>query len=172
MAKRFGATVGLAALVALVASGCGGGGGSGSGDGGPADSSVLPRVVHAEAPSTHYVDVTFAAAAGAKAERPETYVITAPDGARLRVDEVHLNADRTGATLVTDTQQAVLYTLAVVSAPSAAGGAAAGTPTPLEVSFMGSSIAEAQLKSASAVDNTHVVLVFSKAADAATGIPP
>jgi len=152
MAKRFVATVCLGVLVALVASGCGGGSGSGGDGSTPAGGAALPRVVHAEAPSAHYVDVTFAAAAGTTAERPENYRITAPDGARLSVHEAHLSADRTVATLVTDTQHAVEYTLAVVSA--AAGAAAVATPQ--EVAFMGSNIAEGRLKSASAVDNTHV----------------
>jgi len=147
----------LVGCIGALTAGCGGGG-SGSSSAAPStnDGATIPRVLDATAPSIHYVEVTFADPAGSAAERPQTYVITDPDGTRLAVSDVQLDAMRAVATLVTAAQQPVRYTLALVGAAPPAVGA----PTPLEVAFMGSSIAEGQLKSGSAVDNTHVVLVF------------
>ena len=83
-----------------------------------------------------------------RSEAPSNYSVTAPDGSPLPVHRVLMSADRRTATLVTDSQEDVTYTLFVQS-PQAV------------INFPGTSVGEVFLQSATAVSNTQVILVFS-----------
>jgi len=134
--------------VAIAASGCGGGGGSGSGSQAPA-----PNLAGALAPSTHYVEVSFAGAPDAEAARSDRYSITSADGAALPVRTAQRSEDG-GVLLTTDAQQPVTYRLAM----RALSGSAIST-----VDFPGSTGSEPGLLTAIALSNTEVLLTFSDA---------
>ena len=90
----------------------------------PAGSST--QLQRATALSNHYVEVQFAAPAGAAAAQGDTYSITGPDGNPLAIQAVQMSNDRSMAVLTTDAQDTVTYTLTMLDA----GREAALLPAP------------------------------------------
>ena len=124
-----------------------------------------------EAPSLHYVEVSFDGPIGSVGDDPASYVITDSEARRLRVFRVEVSADRQEAVLTTDGQLPTEYRLwqlgaDVPQAPAGDGAAAALDENYL--GFHGSSTNEPRIRSAVALDNTTVLLTFDDRMDPTT----
>ena len=124
-----------------------------------------------EAPSLHYVEVSFDGPIGSQGDDPASYVITDSEARRLRVFRVEVSADRREAVLTTDGQLPTEYRLwqlgaDVPQAPAGDGAAAALDENYL--GFQGSSTNEPRIRSAVALDNTTVLLTFDDRMDPTT----
>lgn len=138
--------LGLAFAVAgLMVGGCGADNGAGRG---------LPSAQQARALSNHYVEVVVSDATAESAESAAIYRITDASGAALTVHQ----ARRAGANrvvLMTDSQRAVNYDLAIADASTTAASAGQAV-----VAFSGSVSGEPRLINAVALNNTTVLLTF------------
>ncbi len=117
----------------------------------------VPAFVDATALSKHYIGVTFSKPMGEEAERPEAYLITAPDSSRLRVHAARLSPDRTQVLLTTDAQQDVEeYTLTLD------GIALLDTTT---ATIVPSNVPEPELDTAISLGTNTVLLTMSERMD-------
>jgi hypothetical protein len=132
-------------LSATLVSACGGGGESG---GGGSDSKG-PGLLRADAPSNHYVVVTFDETADGDALSVENYEISGPTSS-LPVLAASMEEKGDEVTLATGAQQPVQYSLTYRSATSAAQSA----------TFDGSITNEPFLATAIALSETSLLLTF------------
>lgn len=106
-------------------------------------------VAHARAISKKHVAIQFNQPADANVDLPEDFAIKGNHGQKLRVKAVDLSADRTMAVLTTGNQQHVKYRVSLADSTAS-------------VKFNGSTSDDGVLVNAAALDNTTVVLRFSK----------
>ena len=114
--------------------------------------STLPdlfAVSQARALSKKHVEIQFSQPAGTDIDLPEDFAITGRSGQTLRVKGVDVSADRTSAVLTTGNQQSRRYHVGLAASASSAR-------------FAGSTLEVGVLVNAAALDNTTVVLRFSK----------
>ena len=125
-------------------------------DAGKADKKAkgTPQLLSAQAPSTHYVNLTFSAPVGSAGSETSSYVIRDGSGALLPVTAADVGGGGTLVTLTTAAQQATDYQLLLAMD---LGIGSAG--------FTGSIEGEPYLDSAIALGDTSIQLTFSERLD-------
>jgi len=115
---------------------------------------AAPQLLSAQAPSTHYVNLSFSAPVGSAGSEASSYVIRDKSGALLPVTAAAVGGDGTLVTLTTAAQQATEYELLLAMN---LGIGSAG--------FTGSLEGEPFLESALALSDTSLQLTFSERLD-------
>lgn len=150
--------------VALVLRGCGNVPTTGRG---------LPALVGAKALSNHYVEVTFAEAAGQEAQLAETYSITGAGGTVLPVKAAGISDDASSVILTTGAQEEVEYQLSISEAGDLVQGESAPSmPRGGTAIFTGSVTGEPYLASAISLGPTRVLLTFSEPMAGSVNVVP
>lgn len=121
----------------------------------PSAQAPFPSVQSARAVSRHYVELALAQPVTPTAVDVNAYRITAEDGSVLAVDSGTIASDGSTILLSTEPQSGVSYSLVV-------DGSSSTTSSSTNWVFLGSTVDEPVLSSATPLDNTHVLLTFSQ----------